>query len=256
MIFKEYVCPSTLEEAYEILRSHPGSVLLGGCTLLCRNTRTSPLGIDLGGLGLNQITKTGTDLILGASVSLREMETSCGDLFDGALCRAVSSLGGIPLRNVITVGGTVASRFGTSDLLTVLLALDTRLQFYHSGLYTLEEYLDMPPLRDILTEIHIPLGCSRIAFQSMRNACTDYALLNVAAADTACGLRIAVGARPMAAALSEAAADCVRRGGTPAQAAEAAAAELKFADNHRAGGAYRRELCRVLVERALKEAGI
>jgi len=93
MIFKEYVCPSTLAEAYETLRSHPGSVLLGGCTLLRRNTRTSPLGIDLGGLGLNQITKTGTDLILGASVSLREMETSCGDLFDGALCRAVSSLG-------------------------------------------------------------------------------------------------------------------------------------------------------------------
>lgn len=256
MIFKEYVSPSTLAEAYEALRSHPGSVLLGGCTLLRRNTRTSPLGIDLSGLGLNRITKTKTDLILGASVSLREMETSCGDLFDGTLRRAVSALGGVPLRNVITVGGTVASRFGTSDLLTVLLALDARLQFYHSGLCTLEEYLVMPPLRDILTEICIPMNCSRIGFQSMRGACTDYALLNVAAADTACGLRIAVGARPKAAALSKAAADCIRRGGTPAQAAEAAAAELQFADNHRASGAYRRELCQVLVERALKGAGI
>lgn len=256
MMIARYIRPKTLREVNELLQSERESVLLGGCTLLRRMPRAASLGIELGGLGLEAITRENGVLHIGAMATLRDVETTCAGLFDGAFVKAAMPIGGVSLRNVITVGGTVAGRLGMSDLLTLLLALDAAVELYGEGRMPLEEYLRRPAHRRIITGVSVHLNVSRAAFHALRNASVGQPLLHAAVARTDKSLRVAVGARPAVAALSLSAAQCIARGGTAKEAGHAAAEELSFADDIRASRAYRRELCGVLVERALEEVGL
>ena len=62
---------------------------------------------------------------------------------------------GVQFRNMATVGGSVWGRFGFSDVLTLLLALDTEVELYQGGLVPLEEFASRKPDNDILVRVHI-----------------------------------------------------------------------------------------------------
>ena len=57
---------------------------------------------------------------------------------------------GVQFRNLATVGGSIFGRFGFSDVLTLFLALDAQVELFQRGTVPLEEFVQMPPDRDVL----------------------------------------------------------------------------------------------------------
>jgi len=256
---ENHLHPSTLDEAYEILTSVPGSLVLGGCGYIRLGDRTISSAIDLSNLGLNFVRETKSEVEIGAMTTLRTVETNalCRSLWHGLLPRSVENIVGVQLRNCVTMGGTVAGRYPFSDPLTALLALDARLQFHHHGEISLAEFLAGPGIKDILVHIIISKQGQIGAFQSVRRTKTDYAVLNAAVTKIGDNYRIVVGARPGRAVLVPEASDYLHANGlnetTAQEAGNIAAADLQFGDNPRGSGEYRKAICPVLVARALME---
>lgn len=127
--------------------------------------------IDLSSLSLDYIKEEGEYIHIGAMVSFREIETNpiILNLFDGILSKSVESIIGVQFRNNVTVGATVFSKYGFSDLIPALLSLDTVVVLFNGGEISLEEYLSTEgKTRDILVEIKIRKAAGKGAFQSIR----------------------------------------------------------------------------------------
>ena len=156
---------------------------------------------------------------------------------------------GVQFRNTATVGGSVFARFGFSDVATLLLALDARVRLYKGGEMPLEAFQRAPFARDILLSVFVPGGAQGVGYHAMRRSATDFPVLAVAAAQTAGGLRVAVGARPARAQLLWA----QEREWSDARRAELLQG-MAFGSNMRATADYRRAIADVLVRRAVRDA--
>ncbi|HXQ34284.1 MAG TPA: FAD binding domain-containing protein, partial [Anaerolineales bacterium] len=101
-----YHRPQTLEEALTLM-SQPDTLPLGGGTLLSHGGTDSLQVIDLQLLGLNTITKSGSSLELGATVTLQQLLESehCPE----ALKSALKLEAPLNIRNAATIAGTLVS---------------------------------------------------------------------------------------------------------------------------------------------------
>ena len=252
-----YYRPASLDEAYDLVVKQGATPLAGGAwTLTSRRSLAS--GVDLSDLGLRYIKTKGDTIVIGAMTTARDIETSelltrfYGPLF----ARALGGIAGVQVRTIVTAGGNVAGRYGFSELLVVLLALNASLSFYQNGIKSLAAYLASPPGKAfLLGEILIP-RTARAGYQCLRQAANDFPILSVCAARSATGWRIAVGARPKVAALSLKAGAFLAGDENPDEARSRnagvlAAEELSFGDDLRASAEYRRSVCPVLVDRAI-----
>ena len=253
---RELARPASIEEAYEKLLAGADNAVLAGCAYLRLGNKKIDVGVDLSALGLNLVTETTDDLKIGSMVSLRGLEVhpALRENFCGMLPHSVEHIIGIQFRSMATIGAPVFSRYGFSDPLTALLALDSSVELHKAGKMPLEDFLRRPYARDILTAITIKKDGRFASFQGFRNAATDYSLLNAAASYLDGSWRIAVGARPMAPQIVDGASGAMSGGSvSPEEAGELAAGELKFGSNFRASAEYRRALCKTLVARAIRE---
>ncbi|CAG37797.1 FAD binding domain-containing protein [Desulfotalea psychrophila] len=254
-----YLCPSSLEDAYQVLQDVPASVVLGGCGYLRLAGRRIDTAIDLVKLGLDTVVDSDSSLEIGAMTSLREIETNplILEMCQGLLSRSVKNIVGVQLRNCVTIGGSVMGRYPFSDPITALVALDAELLFHGAGRVRLTDYLLGKGLRDILLKIIIPKGATAGSYTSVRKSATDYAILNVAVSQVGKTYRIVVGSRPgrsLRANLAEI--HLGEHGLSDAailKAAQMVVEELKFGDNPRGSEAYRRAVCPALVKRCLME---
>lgn len=145
---KEYVCPQTVEECARLLRENKRSRLIGGNLFLRMTSIEIPLAIDLSGCGLDYIVQDESGLIrLGAMCSLHALETSpiLQDYAGGIISRSAGEIIGVQFRNLATVGASVASKYGFSDVITPLLACGARVRLHEQGELSLEEFLRAPP---------------------------------------------------------------------------------------------------------------
>ncbi|MBN2695961.1 MAG: FAD binding domain-containing protein, partial [Bacilli bacterium] len=159
MRINNYIESVSVKEAYEQLLEHPLNGILGGGTWLKLTNGKLETLIGLKDLGLDQITETSEELIIGSQTTLRAIETNdtARHLADGILADAASHIMGVTLRNLATIGGTVCGRYPFSDLLTVLLAMDAKLEFFNQKLILLSDYLNSKrPELDILLNVRIP----------------------------------------------------------------------------------------------------
>ena len=126
---QNYVRPRSLEEAWE-LNQNKRSRILGGMLWLRLGNPSIGTAIDLGGLGLDRIEETETEFSIGAMATLRALEQHPGlsAYTNGAVRDAVKDIVGVQFRNMATVGGSIWGRFGFSDVLTVFLAMDCRVE--------------------------------------------------------------------------------------------------------------------------------
>ena len=85
---------------------------------------------------------------------------------------------GVQLRNLATVGGSLYSRFGFSDVLTMFLVLDAQVELYKGGIVPLSEYAERPKDRDILVRIIVPKKNAKFNYQSVRISQTDIPVLH------------------------------------------------------------------------------
>ena len=161
---------------------------------------------------------------------------------------ALRHIVGVQLRNLATVGGSIYSRFGFSDVLTLFLAMDCSVELYKGGIVPLREYAERPYDRDIVVRLLVRKEAADYCYQSVRNSQTDIPVLTCAAARLQDGsYRFAVGARPLKAVLYEEPA-------APAQQlAETIQQQVVTGSNMRGSAEYRRHLTGVLVRRAAEE---
>jgi len=258
--FGDYVRPKSIEEAYEIFKLKKNATLIGGGCYIRMGNRRIGLAIDLCDAGLNYINEDEDIIEIGAMTTLRQLETSeiLYENFGPIIADSVKHIIGVQLRNIATIGATVFSKYGFSDPITALLALDADVVFHNSGRISLEEYLkEEGKRRDILEKIILHKKFDKGAFQSMRNSQVDYAILNAAVSKKDGKYRIAVGARPRTATLAYKAMDYINdteiNEETAMRAGEIASEELVFGSNTRGSAEYRKELCKVLVKRAIME---
>ncbi|AFS78095.1 putative FAD-binding subunit of oxidoreductase [Gottschalkia acidurici 9a] len=258
--FGDYIKPKSIEEAYEIISTKKPARVMGGGMYMKMGTRRIGLLVDLCDAGLSYINETEDSVEIGAMTTFREMETSeiLNRCFDEHIQDSIRDVIGVQFRNIVTIGGTVYIKHGFSDLILPLLALDARVVFFNGGEISLEDYLKEEGMRrDILEKIIIPKREVKASYQSLRISKGDYAVLLVSALKDKDGYRITVGARPQKAALAYDAMKLLNESGATEEniirAGEIASEELTFGTNTRGSKEYRKEICKVLVKRALKE---
>lgn len=252
---KEYFMASSLEEAYNKLISGKKNSILGGMMWLRMQHKIVPVAIDLSQLGLDQIEEKEEVIEIGAMTSLKQIEESkVLEAYFGTLFKeAFSHIVGTQFRNTATIGGSVFSRFGFSDPLTVLLALDVKVELYGAGVMSLEEFMQLPPKKDLLVKLILKKQKTEAVYKCQRQTATDFPNLTVCISKLDDQYKIVVGARPSKAKLAYNAMKKLQEGCEIAEVAEIAASELNFGTNIRASKAYRMHLAKVLVRRGLEE---
>ncbi|QTA37204.1 FAD binding domain-containing protein [Thermosipho ferrireducens] len=260
LIIKEYVKPKSIEEAYNILVSREKAEIIGGAAFVRLSNKTINVGIDLYDAGLDFIREDNDYIEIGSMVTISQFEDNqaLSQLFNGFLKKISETILSYQMRNIITVGGTLYPKYGFSDLITGLLVLNTEVKLYKSGILNLETFLkDKPRIKDILESIKIKKEPIKTSFKYIRNSEYDFSILNVAVSIKNVNVKIAVGSRPGVATLAYDAMGFLNENGISREniekAAEIASTEINFADDMKASADYRREVCKVLVKRALLE---
>lgn len=251
---KEYRIPATLEEADTLLHEKKSNTLIAGGMWLHMTGKKIDTAVDLSRAGLDLIIENENSVRIGAMVPLRELEVNpaVSELWNGVLAKAVSPIVGTQFRNSATVGASVFSRFGFSDVITALLALNARVTLYRGGEMGLEEFLNSPLKKDILTWITVPKG-THAGYASLRRSSTDFPVLAVCVSEMNGKHIVSVGARPNKAMRCVKAEACLDAGDI--NGAREAIKTMPYGTNLRGSAEYRKEMSAVLLMRALFEMG-
>ena len=277
----EYHAPSSAGEAVALLAQHgdAAKILAGGHSLvpLMKTRLARPeVIIDLGKVqGMSYVRDEKGGLAIGAMTTYYQIESS--DLVQSrapALSDAASVVADPQVRNMGTIGGSLAHSDPAADLPAVVIALRASVITSSSGEHRTIEADDLfvdlltTSLRsdEILSEIRIPASAegSGSAYVKFANKASHFAIVGVAASvtlgpDGSCR-DVSIGITGAGASASRAsAAEAALRGGKAdddsirAAAAEAGAG-IDFNDDVHASASYREHLTKVFAERALKAA--
>jgi carbon-monoxide dehydrogenase medium subunit len=274
-----YHKPTTLQNALELLNRHgtKAQIVAGATDVLVEQKPGIEVLIDITGLSLDYIEDREAGLSIGAAVTWASLENSAKlqNTCHKILSEAAHQMGTPQIRNVATIGGNLCSAVPSADCAPPLLALDAEIKATRVGgvrtIPVAEFFVDAKKTAlksgEILTEVCLPPQPkeTRTIFLKMeRGTVGDLALVNLALRitlkeDGLCqDARIALGAvapTPIRAKKAEKMLIGKKPDGDLIQAvARAAADETRPISDVRASAAYRREISRLFVERALKSA--
>ncbi len=277
----EYVRPSSVEQAVGFLKEYgeQARLLAGGQSLipLMKLRLSSPqVLIDIGHIpGLSFIREEGDVLRIGAMARHRDLEqTTLVRNRYPLLADAAHSLGDPQVRNLGTIGGSVAHADSASDWGTALLAFDTKLVATGpTGTRTLaiddffrDTFATALEPTEVLTEIRIPKAPARSggAYMKLKRKTGDFATVAAAAQvelddrDGIARVRIglaAVGPTPVRARRAEQ--HLIGKIPSPATLAEAAKLAVESArptSDLRGSEDHKRAMVEVYTRRALEKA--
>lgn len=260
--FGDYIRPESLDEAYEIISKKKPARIYGGGLYIRMGKRRIGLAVDLCDLGLDYINETEEGFEIGAMTTLRSLETHEGlnACYSNLFKESLKDIIGVQFRNIATVGGTVYQKYGFSDVIPALLAVNAKVCFHGTGEISLKEYLEEEKFRrDVLVKIVVPkVDGAKAAVQTIRISRSDYPALVVTSSKIDGKYSLVVGARPRRAAFAEKAMEYLNGQSeiteeVAAKAGEIASEELAFGSNTRGSKEYRQDICKVLVKRAMLE---
>ncbi len=278
----EYFAPSSVQEAIELLERHSdqqAKILAGGQSLVpimnFRLARPEVL-IDINGLKeLEYIREDSDEIVIGALTRERDVEVSalvrqkCP-----LLAEAISHIGHVPIRNRGTVGGSVVHADPSAEIPIALCALGGTIRALGptgEATFTPEEFFvtylttALEPSQ-VLTEIRVPAlpRGTAWAFQELCRRSGDFAIVAVAVIlymdekGSCTEARIALGGvapTPVRASQAEALLAGQRvNDQLIAEVARAAIAATEAESDYHASAEYRKDMTRVLVQRAVTEA--
>lgn len=257
--FQKYVKAESLEEAYT-LNQGKNNKIVGGMLWMRLGKPAYNTVIDISGLGLDKIEEDDSQFKIGAMVSLRRLETyeSLNAYTNNAISDALKDIIGVQFRNLATVGGSVWGRFGFSDVLTVLLSLDSYVELYKGGVVSLAEFSQMKYDNDILLNIIINKKSCKCVYDSVRIQRTDFPVLTCAASVIDGEYKIVIGARPGKALLYSDEENIMSDGISDEKAsllAEKLSNIVPTSSNNRGSADYRSRLVNVLTKRNLIRLG-
>jgi len=268
--------PGSVREALRLLQDgkNRARVVAGGTDLVVEADRSIRFLIDITHAGLSYIRRKGKACVIGATTTMAALENSPAirALAGGILARAAATCGSVQIRNMATLGGNLANGSPAADTATPLLALDAEvvladargrrkipLTAFYSGARKTKAG------KTLIVEVAIPAlpRGGRWSFQKLGRTASDISLVNAAAGlqldsqGRVKWVRIALGAvapTPIRAVNAEKL--LVGRKvdqSTLAEVCNEVAREVQPITDVRASAEYRREMCRVLVRRALEE---
>jgi len=255
-----YVKVKSLAEADRMLAANPEAKLLaGGMTLVPtlkqRLAQPSHL-VDIGALAeLRGITAKGGTLTIGAATKHHEVATS-GVVKKAipALAQLAELIGDPQVRNLGTIGGSVANNDPAADYPAAVLGLGATVvtnkreiaaDGYFQGMFTtaLEE-------GEIITRIVFPVP-RRAAYAKFAHPASGYAMAGVFVAQTAGGTRVAVTGAGPGVFRWKAAEAALAKNLKPAAIEGAALDAGEMNEDIHATREYRANLVRVMAKRAL-----
>jgi aerobic carbon-monoxide dehydrogenase medium subunit len=196
----EYHRPQSLSGAVADLANPDAKALAGGMTLLptMKQRLASPTAlIDLKSVpDLANIVREGDNLLIGAMT--RHADVARSNVVQAAIPALASLAGGIGdphVRNMGTIGGSLANNDPSADYPAAALALGATIVTnkrrigaadYFTGLF--ETALEAG---ELITQISFPIP-QRAAYMKFPNPASRYALVGVFVAKTAGGVRVAV----------------------------------------------------------------
>ncbi len=257
---RTYFFPETLEAAYEKLTERKNNAVIGGGAYLKLGSKAIGTAVDLSKLGLEYINEEETFFEIGAMTTFSKMMLNEGlnKHFTNLFQQSIEDIVGMQLKNMVTVGATIYSRYGFSDFLTALLVTDTKVKLFKAGWVSLEEFLEQGPAeRDILEKIRIEKRKGFYNFQELRGSSSDYSIINLALAKEGEEYRVAVGARPTRAKLALNTMEFLQNqeltNENVKKAGDILSGELAFGTNVRGSKEYRQSMAKVLLKKALQE---
>lgn len=245
---QNYKKVESLSEAYELNQKKTNRIV-GGMMWMRMGDNRINTAIDLSGLGLDTITETEDEFVIGCMTTLRTLENheTFGKYTGNMAKEALRYIVGVQFRNLATVGGSIYGRFGFSDVLTLFAALDCYVELYKGGNVPIQEFIHMNYDNDILVAVHIVKTPVKITYLSQRNTATDFPVIAVAVSEYNEKLHVSIGARPVRAEtltldLSEKA--------DMEHLVKKVQEQFSFGSNRRGSADYRRHIAGVLVKRA------
>ncbi len=270
----DYTAPATLGEALELLKNGEAKVLAGGMSLipLMKLRLAAPERVvDLGRIAeLNYIREDGGSIRVGAMTTHFQIESSAMlKARCPLLAEAASAIGDVQVRNMGTIGGSIAHADPAADYPASLLALEARLKLAKAGSertvaigdFLQDTFTTALEPGEIVTEISVPVEQSGtgVSYQKMLQPASGFAIVGVAARIRRAGGRIAmarIGVTGLAwKAFRATAAEQLLEGGADVRAAVAGIAEgvQANADIH-ASAEYRKHMAAVYAARAVSAA--
>jgi len=184
----QWYFPATVREAAKLIQKN-GIILHGGGTkILEPEPRGSIKGlVDIGGVGLNYIKAVGRSIHIGSGATFADVTQFCRKtnrlmMLGNSLVSAAST----PLRNRITIGGSLKDFPMWSSLYAPLLALEATIEIMgeRAGVFSLEDYAASTLIKSkhLIKEIRViekkHLRCGAKAFHVVR---FEYPIFNIAA---------------------------------------------------------------------------
>ena len=260
--FKYHKAASIQDAAARLAASPDAKLLAGGQTLIAamklRLASPSDL-VDLGGLGdLRGIRVEGTNLVVGAMATHAAVAASpeVGRAIP-ALAHLAEGIGDRMVRNVGTLGGSVANNDPAADYPAAVLALGATVVTQKRRIPADDFFLGMYDTAlepgEIVTSIVFPIP-KRAGYVKFPNPASRYAIVGVFVSEGSTGVRVAVtGAGPgvfRPAAMEKA---LTGKFGPSALDAVAVSPEELNGDMH-ASAEYRAHLVTVIAKRAVEQA--
>lgn len=252
---KEYRQVQSLEEAYELNQKRNNRIIAGMLWTKMSSGNVN-VAIDLSALGLDTIEETDEAFRIGCMVSLRQLEChqGLGEYTQGAVRDALHHIVGVQFRNVATVGGSIYGRYGFSDVLTLLLGMDSYVELYQGGIISLKDYAKKEYDNDILVRVIVKKCPLQMGYQSVRNTKTDFPTIACAISKMGESYQAVIGARPGRAVVITDEEGILKNGVTEESARSYGAyvaEHIQTGSNMRGSKEYRSHLIKVLVERTL-----
>jgi len=202
--------PETVEEALRLLVQGGRRPLAGGTALgIWRRSGIREV-VDLWGLPLDLMEEDRRSHRIGATVTVERLTRAPADgVWDGALTETAGAVAATPVRNLITLGGSLCTPVPWSDLPVLLLALEAKVELARPEgprSIPMAEWLGAPPAEhlggiSLLTGVELPRPRpgEGAAFETLTQVRFDYALTSAAASlgildGTIQWARLAVGA--------------------------------------------------------------
>jgi carbon-monoxide dehydrogenase medium subunit len=274
----EYASPASLKDALGMLSGDNVKVLAGGMSLIpLMKLRLATPGqlVDIGRIpDLNYIREDKGVLRIGATTTHYEVESSatvrarCPLLADAA-----SHIGDIQVRNMGTIGGSVAHADPAADYPASLLALEARVALASAKRqreipiadFFVDTFTTALEPGEIVREVIVPVEEQAVgtSYQKMLQPASGFAIVGVAARIRKSGGKVAMArvgltglsGKPYRAAKVEKALEGTAGSATDVQKAAAIVAEGVDANSDlHASADYRKHLARVYTMRALTVA--
>lgn len=252
---RDYICPKTVKEAYEILTKSKPNTILGGGHFLKLGKKKISKAIDLKDLGLNYINFDDDFVKIGATTTYGQIERNVKlqESFSNIFKKTIEQIVSTQLRNTAQIGASVYARFSFSDILPVLSVLDAKVNLFNDGLIPIDEFIYKKRKKDILTEIIIPRKNQKAVYENIRSNKADFPIINLAMSKTGNNIKTTVGARPQRALYLKEISKSLTEEGFRKEKIEELLKDVGFGKNYKADSDYRRSVCLYLIEKAYGE---